>query len=601
MKYTKSIILIILFLLFSFNTSYTLSDTQDTQDTNTLNFPRTQLSYDDSDLDSISDILIHRIKSEPFNFYASVIFFLAILHTMMTSFFKQLSHKARDDYNILKEKGLVDKESSSIRAGVYHILSEIEVVFGLWTIALGVIISIFYDWNTFTSYINGLHYTEPLFIIVIMTIASSRPILKFFELSMWKFVKFFGGTLEVWWLTILILGPILGSFITEPAAMTVCAYMLAEKVYRTGPSKKLQYATLALLFVNISIGGSLTNFAAPPILLVAKPWDWSISFMFFTFGWKALIAILISTITYFILFKKEFTDMHEAFENYKYKKYIQHRFISQKELNESFDELSLLVSRNTNFFSELNAYGGILKGRIKDLALEKLSDEELVKFDIENAIDEKYESIQLLELQRIVPGLLAAEDRPKYWDLNWDQREDSVPLWIILIHIGFLIWTVANAHTPALFLGGFLFYLGFFQVTSFYQNRLDLKPALLVAFFLAGLIIHGTLQAWWISPLIANLPSFGLNLTAIALTAFNDNASITYLSTLVPGLSDSLKYALVSGALTGGGLTVIANAPNPVGQSILKKHFDKGISSIELLKFALIPTIITTICFMILK
>lgn len=601
MRYKNVLSAIILLIIFSLSMSFVYADNSNADDEIKEVFPREQSTYHDSKLDSIMSMLLHRIKEEPFNLYATLIFFLAIVHTMMTSFFKHLSHKARDEYKALKKKGLVDKESTSIKAGVYHILSEIEVVFGLWTIALGVLISIFYDWNTFTSYINGLHYNEPLFIIVIMTIASSRPILKFFELAMWKFVKLFGGTLEVWWLTILILGPILGSLITEPAAMTVCAYMLAEKFYRTGPSKKLQYATLALLFVNISIGGSLTNFAAPPILLVAKPWDWSISFMFFTFGWKAVISIVLSTTIYFLLFKKDFEDMHKAFENYKYKKYIQHRFISQKELNDSFDDLSLLVSRNTKFMSELNAYGDILKGRIKELALEKLSDEEVVRLDIENAIDEKYESIQLLELKRIVPGLLPPEHKPRYWDLNWDQREDTVPLWIILVHVGFLIWTVVNAHTPALFLGGFLFYLGFFQVTSFYQNRLDLKPALLVAFFLAGLIIHGTLQSWWISPLIANLPALGLNLTAIGLTAFNDNASITYLSTLVPNLSDTLKYALVSGALTGGGLTVIANAPNPVGQSILKKYFDRGISSVELLKYALVPTIITTLCFMILK
>ncbi|MGB3367448.1 MAG: putative Na+/H+ antiporter [Acidaminobacteraceae bacterium] len=600
MKYKIIILALILMFTFFLSIPSAYADITGSEDEITSDIPRDQSTYNDSHFDSINQILLHRIKEEPFNLYATIIFILAIIHTMMIGFFKNLSHKARDKYKILIENGLVDKDSTSIKAGIYHILSEIEVVFGIWTIALGLIITIFYDWNTFTSYINGLHYNEPLFIIVIMTIASSRPILKFFELAMWKFVKLFGGTLEVWWLTILIIGPLLGSLITEPAAMTISAYILAEKFYRIEPSKKLKYATLALLFVNISIGGSLTNFAAPPILLVAEPWDWSISFMFLTFGWKAIVAILLSTTTYFLLLKKDFEDMHEAFENYKYKKYIQHRFISKKELNDSFDELSLLVSRNTKFFSELNAYGSILKERIKDLAIENLSNEEIVKLDIENAIDEKYESIQLLELQRIVPGLLPEEHRPKYWDLNWDHREDIVPLWVILVHIGFLIWTVANADTPALFLGGFLFYLGFFQVTSFYQNRLDLKPALLVAFFLAGLIIHGTLQSWWISPLIANLPAFGLNITAIVLTAFNDNASITYLSTLVPNLSDKLKYALVSGALTGGGLTVIANAPNPVGQSILKKHFDKGISSVSLLKFALIPTVITGLIFLIL-
>ncbi len=602
MKIKLLLLTLLTVFLLSPNSTIAFADSSLSLDEETsVDFPRDPSSYEDSHFDSISKILISRIKLEPFNLYATIVFFLAIIHSMMIGFFKNLSHKARIEYNKLKKQGLVDKESKSMKAGLYHILSEIEVVFGLWTVALGIIISIFYDWGTFTEYVNGLKYNEPLFIIVIMTIASSRPILKFFELAMWKVVKIFNGTLEAWWLAILILGPILGSLITEPAAMTVCAYILAEKVYMTNPSKKIMYATLALLFVNISIGGSLTNFAAPPILLVAEPWGWDINYMFSTFGWKAFIAIVLSTTTYFILFKKEFESMQESFEHYKYKRYIQHKFISKKELNDIFDELSLLVSKNTNFFSELNAYSTILKERIKDIAIKNLSPEEFELLDIESAIDEKFESIKLNELQRIVPGLLPEKTRPKYWDLKWDQREDNVPYWIIGVHIAFLVWTVINSHSPALFLGGFLFYLGFYQITSFYQNRLDLKPALLVAFFLSGLIIHGTLQSWWISPILANLPAFALNITAITLTAFNDNASLTYLSTLVPELSETLKYALVSGALTGGGLTIIANAPNPVGLSILKKYFKKGISSVELLKYALIPTLITAITFFILK
>ncbi|MDD2969585.1 MAG: putative Na+/H+ antiporter, partial [Lachnospiraceae bacterium] len=198
-------------------------------------------------------------------------------------------------------------------------------------------------------------------------------------------------------------------------------------------------------------------------------------------------------------------------------------------------------------------------------------------------------------------GLLPPEKRPPYMDPNWDQREDSVPLWIMLIHLVFLLWTVVNAHEPVLFMAGFLFFLGFYQVTSFYQNRLDLKQPVLVAFFLAGLIVHGTLQGWWIAPLLGSLPKLGLNLTAIVLTAFNDNAAITYLSTLVPDFSDELKYAIVTGAITGGGLTLIANAPNPVGQSILKKYFKTGISSGMLFKYALLPTMITAVVFYLIQ
>jgi hypothetical protein len=55
---------------------------------------------------------------------------------------------------------------------------------------------------------------------------------------------------------------------------------------------------------------------------------------------------------------------------------------------------------------------------------------------------------------------------------------------------------------------------------------------------------------------------------------------------------------LVSGALTGGGLTVIANAPNPAGFSILKPSFEEGaISALYLFLYALPPTIIAIIAF----
>jgi Na+/H+ antiporter NhaD/arsenite permease-like protein len=88
-------------------------------------------------------------------------------------------------------------------------------------------------------------------------------------------------------------------------------------------------------------------------------------------------------------------------------------------------------------------------------------------------------------------------------------------------------------------------------------------------------------------------------LGAAVLTAFNDNAAITFLSTLVPGFTGSLKYAVVAGAVTGGGLTVIANAPNPAGQSLLKKYFENGISAVGLLKAAILPTVIILHIFMI--
>lgn len=536
-----------------------------------IKFPRDLEGYGDESTDSYFDVIKNRLIQEPFNAVATLIFFLAIAHTMLVGLINKKAHEFEHKYEILKKQGLKDRNSSSMRGSLFHLLGEVETVFGIWAIALAAAIVFYYDWPTFVSYVNGLHYTEPLFVIVIMTISASRPILKGFEIFMWRIVRLFGSSLEAWWISILILAPLLGSFVTEPAAMTIAAFILADKFYRLNPSSKFKYGTLALLFVNISIGGVLTNFAAPPILMVAQPWGWDIPYMMLNFGWKAILAIVLSTTVYYFIFRDEFLTLKKPYADYLFKKHVQKRFISQSELEDSFEQLERMIDRRVGYTKELDAYSFILKENIKDLANQKLTEEERQKYDIDNAIEEKFEGIKREEMQRTLPVLLPDDIRPPYINPNWDQRDEKVPLWIISVHILFLVWTVFNAHEPVLFLSGFLFFLGFYQVTAFYQNKLDLKPALLVAFFLSGLMLHGSLQGWWIAPLLGSLPELSLNAVGIVLTAFNDNASITYLSTLVSDLPEHLKYAIVSGAITGGGLTIIANAPNPVGQSILKR------------------------------
>ncbi|MEX2045005.1 MAG: putative Na+/H+ antiporter, partial [Opitutus sp.] len=132
-------------------------------------------------------------------------------------------------------------------------------------------------------------------------------------------------------------------------------------------------------------------------------------------------------------------------------------------------------------------------------------------------------------------------------------------------------------------------------------GKFDLKPPLLVGFFLAGLVIHGGLQGWWIEPVLSRLTEVPLFIGAAILTAFNDNAAITYLATLVPGFTEPLKYAVVAGAVTGGGLTVIANAPNPAGQNILQRFFPDGVSPLGLLAGALFPTVVMALSFLFLQ
>ena len=196
--------------------------------------------------------------------------------------------------------------------------------------------------------------------------------------------------------------------------------------------------------------------------------------------------------------------------------------------------------------------------------------------------------------------------RPELQRLNAEAKssgraeasEGPIPLWVTLGHLLFMVLAVVHAHHPAYLILGFLFFLAFTEVTEDFQRNFSLRPPVLVGFFLAGLVIHGGLQKWWIGPVLSRLSEVPLLLCAAALTAFNDNAAITYLGTLVPNLTDSMKYALVAGAVVGGGLTVIANAPNPAGQSILGRFFPNGVGPLGLFLGALPATIIMILCFL---
>jgi len=567
-----------------------------------VTFPRGLSSYHDGDIRGIAAILPHRIAQEPFNIVATLIFFCAIIHTFLTSKFLSIAHRWNEKHRQQIKAGKADKDSVHIGAGIFHFLGEVEAIFGIWAVALGIAITVFYDWSTAIYYIGKkVNYTEPMFVVIIMTLASTRPILKLSELLMWRIANLMGGMLAAWWLTILTFGPILGSFVTEPAAMTISAHLIANKFYQIGPSERFKYATIGLLFVNISVGGTLSHFAAPPVLMVAGPWNWDFGFMIGNIGWKAVLGILIANGATFFIFKNELAELQKKYEIVRMKRQIQYQYIKRKLLEAELEKTGQVLNDEIGFTSAFDEKCEKIKTNLKDKTLDKISEELLDKSRIEEALDQRFEDIKKQEMKKTLPGLLPEHERPPYRDPNWDNREDWVPSWIMIVHVLFMIWTVVNAHHPVLFIGGFLFFLGFSQVTVTFQNRLDLKPPLLVGFFLAGLVIHGGVQAWWIAPVLGNLSEVPLMLGSTILTAFNDNAAITYLSTLVPGFTDTLKYAVVVGALTGGGLTVIANAPNPAGQSILKRYFTHGVSPSRLLKSALLPTIIMGLCFMLLR
>jgi hypothetical protein len=411
---------------------------------------------------------------------------------------------------------------------------------------------------------------------------------------MHRIAAVFKGTLASWWLTIMTLGPILGSFITEPAAMTISAMLLAQKFYELQPSHKFKYATIALLFVNVSVGGTLTHFAAPPVLMVAALWNWDLPFMFTSFGWKAVIGILLSNALVFLLFKKEIAGLEKKFKVSLLKEDIKEEYISREFMERGLQHAEKRIAE------ELHREFDDIKRVAKESALALGSGEDADLDLLDETLEQELEDLKVQKMSVSVPGLLPRDKRPKLIDPNWDMRPGEVPGWIIAVHVAFMVWTIANAHHPAIFVSGMLFFIGFSHVTWPFQNNVNLKSPMLVGFFLGGLVIHGGLQGWWIAPVLGSLGELPLMFSATVLTAFNDNAAITYLSTLVPGFTDGLKYAVVAGAVTGGGLTVIANAPNPAGQALLKGYFSNGVSPVLLLSYALVPTIIMALCFLLL-
>lgn len=468
-------------------------------------FPRPVNSYEDPS-GGILEIIRARAAADPFNLVATIIFLLAVLHTFATAKIRHWAHVIEERHleRLRRQPQPTDNDEDgrpdevSFWGQVLHFFGEVEAVFGIWSLALGAAIIGYKGLDTAVHYIaHTVNFTEPMFVVVIMALASTRPVMRLAEQSLRGVAALGKGRPVAWWLSILTIGPLLGSFITEPAAMTISALLLSKQFYALEPSRRLMYATLGLLFVNISIGGTLTHFAAPPVLMVAHAWGWDMPYMFQHFGGHAVLGILLSNSVYFAVFRKE---------------------------------------------------------------------------------------LLALQPKPTIPG---SDGRP-------------IPAWVTIVHLLFLAFTVWAAHHPVLFVGAFLFFLAFTQATAHHQNRIELRSPLLVGFFLGGLVIHGGLQAWWIQPVLGSLGELPLFAGATILTAFNDNALITYLATLVPGFSEELKYAVVAGAVTGGGLTVIANAPNPAGQSILQRHFPNGISPMGLLLAALAPTLMVALIFLVL-
>lgn len=409
-------------------------------------------------------------------FVAVALFAVAVLHTFSTRYFEHLAH------------------TRTAHAGLWHLLGEVETVFGFWAFVLLLFMAVAYGWDASSSYLDSRRFVEPMFVFVVMVVAASRPVMQVASDS----VRAVGRLLPAQPATAgyflsLSLVPLLGSFITEPAAMTLAALMLRERIFATHASSALKYATLGVLFVNVSVGGTLTNFAAPPILMVAAKWDWTTGFMLSTFGAKAALAVFVNALVLTLLFRRE-------------------------------------LSRHAK-----------------------------------------------------PPGQGA---------------QARVPAALVAVNLAILVAVVFTNHHPEVFMGLFLLFLGLAEAYRRHHDRLLLREGLMVAFFLAGLIVLGGQQRWWLQDVLSRLDESTLFFGAVALTAITDNAALTYLGSLVDGVSSEYKYSLIAGAVAGGGLTVIANAPNPAGYAILKNHFeDQSINAFGLLVAALPPTLVAIVCF----
>lgn len=423
--------------------------------------------------------------SETTQYVAAALFAIAVLHTFSVSLFARLGHRYPAHH------------------GVFHLLGEVEAVFGMWSMILFAWLIFAEGFGKAVDYADTRNYTEPLFVFVIMVVAASKPIM----VTAKNIVEIISRALPMdrftaRYLVLMTCVPMLGSFITEPAAMTLAALMLL-RYFGATTTTTFKYATIGTLFVNVSIGGTLTHFAAPPVLMVAAKWDWNTAYMFSHFGWKAAIAVFINGLLLTALFRKQ------------------------------------------------------LRAASAEAA--------------DNATD------------------------------SHDASEVRIPGLMVLLHLLMISGVVLFAHHSPVFLGIFLLFLGVAAAYPQFQERLIIREGLMVGFFLAGLVVLGGMQSWWLQPLLSQMSPTSVYYGATALTAITDNAALTYLGSLVEGLSEEFKYMLVAGAVTGGGLTIIANAPNPAGAAVLKGQFEgNNLSPGPLFLAALGPTIITILCFQLL-
>ena len=208
---------------------------------------------------------------QPIDAIAAALFAAALIHTFTTRVFERLARR------------------HPRHAGLFHLLGEVEVVFGFWAIVLIIAMALVAGGGAALAYAESRKFTEPLFVFVIMVVAASRPVLVFVQSALSRLARLLPGrsaVTEIW-----------------------LGLALAPRVFRAGMPEWKKYAALGVLFVNISIGGTLTANAAPPVLMVASAWNWDTAFMASEFGWKAVLAVLVNATAVTLLLAPNAPDL----------------------------------------------------------------------------------------------------------------------------------------------------------------------------------------------------------------------------------------------------------------------------------------------------
>lgn len=433
-----------------------------------------------------------------FELFTFVIFICAVIHTFLTPSFYSLYHQ----YDRMALRNTKKSNHYRSLSEIFYLLSEVELVFGFWILPLALGLFFISDLDFLVSYLQTRDYTYALYMTVVVAFVSTKPIVHISEKILEAFSKLGGNHPRSWWWTILTLGPVFDIFLKEPGAMTISSILLAKTVFPFIKNTRFQYATLALLFINISLGGLFLPQFSRSLFLIARQENWEIAYTFFRFSWKAFLIIVLNNGFYYVFFRK----------------------------------------------------------------------------------------------------YLPTETKP-IQEILEKEKKGEPPFWIILIHLVFLGLIVVSSEYPPIFLGMFFLFLGVHRATFSYQGKeqgpLFLKPAILVGFFFASLLIHGEFQKWWAVQLLENVDFKMGYVTSIFLSSLIDNAVVLYFLDQFKPISEEVLYAFVTGSLSSGALTLMANGPNLIGYSNLREFFNGKVSLIALFFAALPLTILASLIFWI--